>query len=290
VITIFAPDGIGEVPAGADLAALVIDAVGRHPEGPLHDGDIVVITSKIISKAEGRRLPGTERLQAVAAESVRTVAARGRTRIVRTRHGLTIAAAGVDRSNIDQGWILLLPADPDASAARLRDQLAERTGRTIGVIISDTAGRPWRIGQTDHAIGAAGVRVVERFAGRSDSYGNPLFVTAIAVADEVAAAAELAKGKLDGRPLAVVRGLDRLVVDVGEDAQTLLRESSLDLFGHGSREAVLAAALAATGQQDRYEDLVGLEEADVVREVLAGSGLSGEAAELLRRMLMTRVT
>jgi coenzyme F420-0:L-glutamate ligase/coenzyme F420-1:gamma-L-glutamate ligase len=290
VITIFAPDGIGEVPAGADLAALVIDAVGRHPEGPLQDGDIVVITSKIISKAEGRRLPGTERREAVAAESVRTVASRGRTRIVRTRTGLTIAAAGVDRSNIDQGWILLLPADPDASAARLRDQLAERTGRTIGVIISDTAGRPWRIGQTDHAIGAAGVRVLERFAGRNDSYGNPLFVTAIAVADEVAAAAELAKGKLDGRPLAVVRGLDRLVVDVGENAQTLLREPSLDLFGHGSREAVLAAALAATGQQDRYEDLVGLEDADVVREVLAGSGLSGEAAEMLRRMLMTKVT
>jgi coenzyme F420-0:L-glutamate ligase len=250
----------------------------------------VVITSKIISKAEGRRLPGTERREAVAAESVRTVASRGRTRIVRTRSGLTIAAAGVDRSNIDQGWILLLPADPDASAARLRDQVAKRTGRTIGVIISDTAGRPWRIGQTDHAIGAAGVRVVERFAGRNDSYGNPLFVTAIAVADEVAAAAELAKGKLDGRPLAVVRGLDRLVVDVGENAQTLLREPSLDLFGHGSREAVLAAALAATGQQDRYEDLVGLEEADVVREVLAGSGLSGEAAEMLRRMLMTKVT
>jgi coenzyme F420-0:L-glutamate ligase/coenzyme F420-1:gamma-L-glutamate ligase len=290
VITIFAPDGIGEVPAGADLAALVIDAVDRHPEGPLQDGDIVVITSKIISKAEGRRLPGTEREQAVAAESVRTVAARGRTRIVRTRHGLTIAAAGVDRSNIEQGWILLLPADPDAAAARLRDQLAERIGRTIGVIISDTAGRPWRIGQTDHAIGAAGIRVVERFAGRSDSYGNALFVTAIAVADEVAAAAELAKGKLDGRPLAVVRGLDRLVVDVGENAQTLLREPSLDLFGHGSREAVLAAALAATGQQDRYENLVGLEDADVVREVLAGSGLSGEAAELLRRMLMARLT
>jgi coenzyme F420-0:L-glutamate ligase/coenzyme F420-1:gamma-L-glutamate ligase len=286
VITVFAPDGIGEVPTGADLADLVIDAVGRHAEGPLRDGDIVVITSKIVSKSEGRHLPAAERRQAVAAETVRTVAYRRGTRIVRTRTGLTIAAAGVDRSNIDPASILLLPADPDGSAARIRDELARHTGRRIGVIISDTAGRPWRIGQTDHAIGVAGVRAVERYAGRNDSYGNALFVTAIAVADEIAAAAELAKGKLDGRPLAVVRGLSRLVVDVGENAQSLLRDPSLDLFVHGSREAVLAAALAATSQQDRFEELVELEQPELVREVLAGSGLSGEAAELLRRMLM----
>jgi coenzyme F420-0:L-glutamate ligase / coenzyme F420-1:gamma-L-glutamate ligase len=289
MITIFAPDGIGEVPAGADLAALVIEAVGRHSEGPLRDGDIVVITSKIVSKAEGRRLPATERRQAIAAETGRTVAYRDGTRIVRTRTGLTIAAAGVDRSNIDTASILLLPADPDASAARLRDELAERTGRTVGVIISDTAGRPWRIGQTDHAIGAAGVRVVERYAGRNDHYGNALFVTAIAVADEAAAAAELAKGKLDGRPVAVVRGLGRLVIDLDENAHSLLRDPSLDLFAYGSREAVLAAALAATGQEDRYEDLVELEQPKLVREVLAGSGLTGDAADLLRRMLTAKI-
>jgi coenzyme F420-0:L-glutamate ligase/coenzyme F420-1:gamma-L-glutamate ligase len=289
MITIFAPDGIGEVGAGADLATLVIDAVGQHSHGPLQDGDIVVITSKIVSKAEGRRLPADERRQAIAAETERTVAYRDGTRIVRTRIGLTVAAAGVDRSNIERASILLLPADPDASAAQLRDEVAERTGRTVGVIISDTAGRPWRIGQTDHAIGAAGVRVVERYAGQNDHYGNALFVTAIAVADEIAAAAELAKGKLDGRPLAVVRGLGRLVVDVGEDAHSMLRDPSLDLFAYGSREAVLAAALAATGQQDRYEDLVGLEQPDLVQEVLAGSGLTGEAAELLRRMLTTKI-
>jgi coenzyme F420-0:L-glutamate ligase / coenzyme F420-1:gamma-L-glutamate ligase len=285
MITIFGPDGIGEVGAGVDLATLVIDAVNQHSQGPLRDGDIVVITSKIVSKAEGRRLPATQRRQAIAEETKRTVAYRGGTRIVRTRIGLTIAAAGVDRSNIDQASILLLPADPDASAGRLRDEVAQRTGRTVGVIISDTAGRPWRIGQTDHAIGAAGVRVVERFAGQNDHYGNALFVTAIAVADEIAAAAELAKGKLDGRPVAVVRGLGRLVVDVGENAHSLLRDPSLDLFGHGSREAVLAAVLAATGQQDRYEDLVELEQLELVREVLAGSGLTGDAADLLRRML-----
>jgi coenzyme F420-0:L-glutamate ligase/coenzyme F420-1:gamma-L-glutamate ligase len=290
MITIFAPDGIGEVGAGADLATLVIDAVGQHSQGPLRDGDIVVITSKIVSKAEGRRLPAAERRQAIAEETERTVAYRDGTRIVRTRIGLTIAAAGVDRSNIDRTSILLLPADPDASAARLREKVAERTGRAVGVIISDTAGRPWRIGQTDHAIGAAGVQTVERYAGRSDSYGNALHVTAIAAADEVAAAAELAKGKLDGRPLAVVRGLSRLVVDIGEDAHSMLRDPSLDLFAYGSREAVLAAALAATGQQHRYEDFVGLEQSELVREVLAGSGLTGEAAELLRRMLMARLT
>jgi coenzyme F420-0:L-glutamate ligase/coenzyme F420-1:gamma-L-glutamate ligase len=285
MITIFAPDGIGEVAAGADLAALVIDSVSRQSDGPLQDGDIVVITSKIVSKAESRRLPAEDRREAIATETERTVAYRDGTRIVRTRTGLTIAAAGVDRSNIDRTSILLLPADSDASAGRLRDEVAQRTGRTVGVIISDTAGRPWRIGQTDHAIGAAGVRVVERYAGRNDHYGNSLFVTAIAVADEIAAAAELAKGKLDGRPLAVVRGLSRLVVDIGENAHSLLRDPPLDLFAYGTREAVLAAALAATGQQDRYEGLVGLEQPELVEQVLAGSGLSGEAADLLRRML-----
>jgi len=288
MITIFAPDGIGEVGAGADLATLVIDAVGQHSQGPLRDGDIAVITSKIVSKAEGRRLPATERRQAIAEETGRTVAYRGGTRIVRTRIGLTIAAAGVDRSNIDQASILLLPADPDASAGRLRDEVAQRMGRTVGVIISDTAGRPWRIGQTDHAIGAAGVRVVERFAGQNDHYGNALSVTAIAVADEIAAAAELAKGKLDGRPLAVVRGLGRLVMDTGDNARSMLRDPSLDLFAYGSREAVLAAALAATGQQDRYEELVELDQPELVQEVVAGSGLSGEAADLLRGMLTAK--
>jgi F420-0:Gamma-glutamyl ligase len=155
----------------------------------------------------------------------------------------------------------------------------------VGVIITDTAGRPWRIGQTDHAIGAAGLRVVEHYAGRTDPYGNELVVTAPAVADEMAAAADLAKGKLDGRPMAIVRGLSRLVVDVGENARTLLRSAELDLFPYGSREAVLVAALAATGQQDRYEELIELEQPELVDAVLAGSGLGREAAELLARML-----
>ena len=285
MIEVFAPAGIAEIVAGDDLAAIVIDAVAADPQGPLQDGDIMVITSKIVSKAEGRAVPAADRETMIAAEAVRTVAQRGTTAIVRTRTGLTLAAAGVDRSNIEPASVLLLPVDPDASAARLRMALEEHTGLGLGVIISDTAGRPWRIGQTDQAIGVAGVRAVRDYAGVTDGYGNPLRVTVMALADELAGAADLVKGKLDSRPVAVVRGLAGLVGDPGGTAAGLVRPAAEDLFPLGSREAVLAAALIALGRPEAYEDLVRLDAPDRPAAVLRLAGLEGSAADLLARML-----
>ncbi len=172
------------------------------------------------------------------------VARRGPTRIVRTHHGLTLAAAGIDASNVEPGHVVLLPADPDASARALRARLLELTGRTVAVVVTDTAGRAWREGQTDLAVGAAGLRVLEDFSGRQDGYGNDLVVTAPAVADELAGAAELAQGKLGARPFAVVRGRADLVLaddDAGPGAVALVRAEGADMFGWGSREAVLRA-------------------------------------------------
>lgn len=298
MISIFAPAGIGEIGPGSDLAAEIVAAVAADDAGPLRSGDIVVVTSKIVSKAEARFRPATERDAAIDQESRGTVARRGPTRIVRTRHGLTLAAAGVDNSNVTSDSILLLPVDPDASAATLRADLERRTGAGLGVIISDTAGRAWRIGQTDQAIGAAGVRVVERYAGQHDAYGNELQVTAIAIADELAAAADLVKAKLTDRPVAVIRGLERHVVppespraaDAETRAALLVRDEASDLFRYGSREAVVAAVLEATGQGDRYEATLALPSADaIVESVVAGSGTTGGStgaeAELLRRVL-----
>src|SRR5687768_9178799 len=195
VIMIFAPAGIGEVSAGTDRATAILAAVDADPLGPLRDGDVVVVTSKLVSKAEGRIEPASRRTELITSHTKRTVARRGETRIVRTPHGLTIAAAGIDRSNLSPEFILLLPRDPDASAAALRERLTAATGLRLGVIISDTAGRPWRIGQTDHAIGVSGVRALADYAGVRDGYGNELQVTVMAVADELAAAGDLVKGK-----------------------------------------------------------------------------------------------
>lgn len=284
MITIFAPDGIGEVVAGSDLAAIILQAIAANPLGPLLDGDIVVVTSKIISKAEGRVEEASRRAELISSETKRTLARRGETRIVRTHSGLTLAAAGIDRSNLPAESILLLPRDPDASAAELRERLTAN-GLRLGVIISDTAGRAWRLGQTDHAIGASGVRPLEDYAGAQDAYGNELQITAMAVADEVAAAADLVKSKLRGRPVAVVRGLGHLVSEAGSSARQLLRDPGEDLFGYGSQEAVLAAALAATGQHYRYEELVALEHGERTSRLLAGAKLGSEAADLLRAIM-----
>jgi coenzyme F420-0:L-glutamate ligase/coenzyme F420-1:gamma-L-glutamate ligase len=285
VIMIFAPAGIGEVMPGTDLGAVILAAIEADPRGPLRDGDVVVVTSKIISKAEGRVEQGLRRAELISSETRRTVARRGESRIVRTYGGLTVAAAGIDRSNVPAESILLLPHDPDASAAELHEQLVAATGRRLGVVVTDTAGRPWRVGQTDHAIGICGVRALDNYAGRSDAYGNELQVTAMAVADELAAAADLVKGKLRGRPVAVVRGLDQLVAETDSSARELLREEAKDMFSFGSQEAVLAAALAATGQQHRYEELVALDANERRAQLLAGTSLGPEAAALVRTIM-----
>jgi coenzyme F420-0:L-glutamate ligase / coenzyme F420-1:gamma-L-glutamate ligase len=239
-LTVHAVDGIDEIAPGDDLAAVVC----RHlPD--LADGDIVVLTSKAVSKAEGR-ISRTDRLAAIEAETERVVARRGPTTIARTRQGLTLAAAGVDASNIAPGSVVLLPIDPDASARGLRTRVEELSGRTVGVVVSDTAGRPWREGQTDIAVGCAGLVPLDDHAGRYDSAGNLLSVTAPAVADEIASAAELVMGKVSGRPLAVVRGLPHLVLPAGDDgpgAAALIRPDAGDMFTLGAREAAVAVVL-----------------------------------------------
>lgn len=244
-LEVWAPDGLPEVAAGDDLAAVVLSGLADGAD--LADGDIVVVTSKVVSKAEGRTRVG-DRDAAIEEETVRVVALRGATRIVRNRLGLTMAAAGVDASNVAVGSIVLLPLDPDRSARVLRHEIRARTGVNVGVIVTDTAGRAWREGQTDIAIGAAGLVVAEDFAGRTDPHGNPLAVTLPAVADELAGAAELAQGKLAARPVAVVRGRADLVLPPGDDgagAASLVRPDGGDMFGWGAREAVVRALAGA---------------------------------------------
>ena len=232
-VTITGVSGLPEIAPGDDLARLIADAAPG-----LADGDIVVVTSKIVSKAEGR-VVRADREQAIAAETVRVVARRGPTTIAQTRHGLVMAAAGVDRSNTAPGTVVLLPADPDDSARRLRQAIADRTGATVGVLITDTMGRPWRNGQTDVAIGAAGIAPLRDHRGQADSFGNLLDVTVAAVADELAAAAELVKGKVDQVPVAVVRGLPELVTGQdGPGGAALVRPAAEDMFRLGSADVL----------------------------------------------------
>jgi coenzyme F420-0:L-glutamate ligase/coenzyme F420-1:gamma-L-glutamate ligase len=207
---VFAVPGIGEVQPGDDIAKLIA-ATGVR----LATEDILLVTSKIVSKAEGRLVRADDREAAIDAEAVRLVARRGPTRIVETRHGFVMAAAGVDASNTAAGTVLLLPEDPDASARRIRDGLNAALGIRIGVIVTDTFGRPWREGLTDVAIGAAGVRVLADLRGGRDGHGNPLNSTVTATADELAAAGDLVKGKTSGLPVAVVRGLGPAVLTAG---------------------------------------------------------------------------
>ncbi len=232
-LTVTGIAGLPEIQAGTDIAALISDAVDD-----LRDGDIVVITSKIISKAEGKVIQAG-RQQAIDQETVRVVARRGATTIAVTRHGLVLAAAGVDASNTEPGTVVLLPDDPDGSARRLRKALSDLRGVTVGVVITDTMGRPWRVGQTDNTIGAAGVAPLRDHRGEADTFGNPLEVTVAAVADEIAAAADLVKGKTRQVPVAIVRGLPELVTGAdGPGAAALIRPAAEDMFRLGAADVL----------------------------------------------------
>ncbi len=231
--------GLPEFRPGDDLGAAVAAAAPW-----LRDSDVVVVTSKVVSKCEGRLVPAPAdaeerdrlRRKLVDDEAVRVLARKGRTLITENRLGLVQAAAGVDGSNVGRDELALLPVDPDASAATLRTALRERLGVDVAVVITDTMGRAWRNGQTDAAVGAAGLRVLHGYAGAVDRHGNELLVTEIAIADEVAAAADLVKGKLTALPVAVVRGL--AVTDDGSTARQLLRPGEEDLFWLGTAEAL----------------------------------------------------
>lgn len=237
-LEVLALQGIPEIAASTDLAEVIADTGFE-----LHDGDVVVVTSKVVSKAEGRviRAAGTplereaQRQAAIDAESIRTVAARGELRIMATRHGFVMANAGVDASNVPEDTLALLPLDSDASATRIRDGLRERTGRTVAVVISDTFGRPWRRGLTDLAIGAAGIAALRDYRGQTDSQGRELTTTEMADVDQIASAAELVMGKASGVPIAVVRGFLYDTSDSG--VRPLIRPAGEDLFSLGTAEA-----------------------------------------------------
>ncbi|QIS05832.1 coenzyme F420-0:L-glutamate ligase [Nocardia brasiliensis] len=231
--------GLPEFRPGDELAEHIAAAAPW-----LADGDVLVVTSKIVAKAEGRIVAApldpeerdAARRALVEQEAVRVLARKGRTLITENKLGIVQAASGIDGSNVEQGELVLLPADPDASAKALRAELAARLGVEVAVVITDTMGRAWRSGQIDTAIGSAGLRVLHDYAGAVDGQGNELQVTQVAIADELAAAADLVKGKLGGVPVAVVRGLP--ITDDGSRAADLLRGGTDDLFWLGTAEAI----------------------------------------------------
>ena len=242
---VVAVPGLPRIDQSSNLAQLICDATLSWPDGSgaLQDGDVVVITSKIISKVEGNVVASNNRDELIDQESVRTLAtkhhARGTTRIVETHHGLVMAAAGIDASNVEAGTVVLLPKDCDASARRIRKELQDLTGKRLGVIITDTMGRAWRNGLTDNAIGIAGLVALDDHTGKQDQFGRTLEMTVIAIADEIASAADLVKGKSAGNPVAVVRGMDQFVTtDDGLGAAPLIRVREEDLFWLGTAEAI----------------------------------------------------
>ncbi len=257
-VTITPLGGIPEVREGDDLTALI--GLGLSASGVvLGDGDVVVVSSKIASKALGLVTDDPDKDRVVAGETEYVVAERsvpGRiTRVVRSKAGPIMAAAGVDGSNTgDRGGWLLLPHDPDGVCERLHDGLTKRYGVRLGVVLSDTSARPWRLGHSDFALGAHGLHVVDDLRGAVDADGRELTVTTRAVADEIAAAADLAKGKTGAVPVAVVRGLAPLLVDGDPRSQPrgrdLVRTGPHDWFGHGRVEAVRAALGVAPGSDE----------------------------------------
>jgi coenzyme F420-0:L-glutamate ligase/coenzyme F420-1:gamma-L-glutamate ligase len=222
-------EGLPEVRAGDVLAELIAD------QADLQTGDVVVVTQKVVSKAEGRIVdldpdePGARR-DLIEAESTRILRRRGDLIVSETRHGFVCANAGVDVSNVEPGTAALLPIDPDRSARRIRDGIRARAGVDIGVIVSDTFGRPWRVGVTDVAIGCAGIAAVVDLRGTTDSGGRDLIATEVAVADELAAAAELVMGKANAIAAAVIRGLDPAWFRESSVRAEIVRHHQDDLF------------------------------------------------------------
>lgn len=238
-LTVRAIEGLPEFRPGDDLAAAIVAGAPW-----LADDDVLVVTSKAVSKVEGRIVDAPSdpderdaaRRRLVDQEAVRVVARKYRTLITENALGIVQAASGIDGSNVLGDELALLPEDPDASAARLRDDIARIAGVRVAVIVTDTMGRAWRIGQTDAAIGAAGIAVAHAYGGSSDEHGNELVVTEIAVADQIAAAGDLVKGKLGAVPVAVVRGL--APADDGSRARDLVRPGEEDLFWLGTTESI----------------------------------------------------
>ena len=228
-IELIGVEGIGEIRPGTDLAGVIAAAT------VLRDGDVVVVTQKIVSKAEDRLVrvdpddPRSHR-DIVEAESVRVIRRRGDLIISQTRHGFICANAGVDLSNVEAGWAALLPEDSDRSARRIRDGLRARSGVEVAVIVSDTFGRVWRRGVTDVAIGCAGIGAILDLRGTNDALGRELSVTEVAVVDELAGAADLVMGKDRAIPVAIIRGVDSSWFRRGEVHDELVRPAAEDLF------------------------------------------------------------
>lgn len=221
--------GIGEVHRGDDLARIIVD------HASLADYDVVVVTQKIVSKAEGRMVrldpeDSSGRARLITDEAVRILRRRGELLVTQTKHGFVCANSGVDLSNVELGWAALLPEDPDRSARRIRDGLRAVAGVEVGVVVSDTFGRPWRNGVVDVAIGCAGIAGVLDLRGSTDSLGRRLVATEICVADEIASAAELVMGKAAGVPVAVVRGVNRSWLRSGSISDEVVRSPAEDLF------------------------------------------------------------
>jgi coenzyme F420-0:L-glutamate ligase/coenzyme F420-1:gamma-L-glutamate ligase len=270
--------GLPEFVPGDDLAAAI---AGAAPW--LADGDVLVVTSKIVSKAEGRLVEvpadGPEReaarAEVLAGQTRRVVARRGATAIVQTHHGFVMAAAGIDASNVDKTHLVLLPESPDDSARRLRADLAAR-GLHVGVIVSDTMGRTWRNGLTDVALGAAGIEPFRDHRGEIDPYGNELQLTQMAVIDELAAAGELVKGKCDQVPVAVVRGYPGAGAAETPGAEVLLRDAASDMFSLGTAEAhAEGLRTAATLPESATDEPAS---AEAVQRAIATAGLDGTVA------------
>ncbi|WP_380167490.1 coenzyme F420-0:L-glutamate ligase [Jannaschia sp. R86511] len=279
-VTVVPLHDLGEVRTGDDLAGLLVAACRRAGRGPVDD-DVLVVSSKVVAKAMGLWRP--DRDEAVAAETRAVVAERrtpnGVTRIVRAAAGPVMAAAGVDASNTGpeaHGRVLVLPHDPDVEAVRLREAVAARCGASPAVLLTDTSGRPWRVGQTDFALGCAGLRPTDDLRGGVDADGAALSVTVRAVADELAGAAELVKGKADGVPAALVHGCGDLVMrEHGAGAAPLVRFDAADWFATGTVESVRAALGCPPGTP-------GVEPAPAVPEDDA-VGVLRRAVEVVRR-------